>query len=174
MIQKMLVVDGIIGRYWPSAVNAAWRRMMDKSLKQTNITSLNILDLSNTWTESFFCKYIQAVKISAQLNWCFLCCIPFAALNFYLVNIHIFDYPESRLFTEVPTSPNNRGSTVHLERWPSNEKSYTCDVNFYSGVHHKLHWSHRCCLKTNISMHLERIQARIQDFEMGVNFCNNV
>ena len=33
----------------------------------------------------------------------------------YLINIHIFDYPDSRLsglFTEVPMSPDNRGSTV--------------------------------------------------------------
>ena len=32
-----------------------------------------------------------------------------------IINIHIFDYPDSRLsglFTEVPTSPDNRGSTV--------------------------------------------------------------
>ena len=38
-------------------------------------------------------------------------------LHFYLINIHIFDYPDSRLsglFTEVPTSPDNRGSTVLL------------------------------------------------------------
>ena len=36
-------------------------------------------------------------------------------LHFYLINIHIFDYPDSRLsglFTEVPTSPDNRGLTV--------------------------------------------------------------
>ena len=36
-------------------------------------------------------------------------------LYFYLINIHIFGYPDSRLsglFTEVPTSPDNRGSTV--------------------------------------------------------------
>ena len=36
-------------------------------------------------------------------------------LHFYLNNIHIFDYPDSRLsglFTEVPTSPDNQGSTV--------------------------------------------------------------
>ena len=32
-----------------------------------------------------------------------------------LINIHIFDYPDSRLsgpFTQVPPSPDNRGSTV--------------------------------------------------------------
>ena len=32
-----------------------------------------------------------------------------------LINIHIFDYPDSRLsglFTEVPLSPDNQGSTV--------------------------------------------------------------
>ena len=35
--------------------------------------------------------------------------------HFYLINIHIFDYPDSRLsglFTEVPMSPDNRGATV--------------------------------------------------------------
>ena len=35
--------------------------------------------------------------------------------HFYLINIHIFDYPDSRLsglFTEVLMSPDNRGSTV--------------------------------------------------------------
>ena len=37
-------------------------------------------------------------------------------LHFFLINIHIFDHPDSRLsgqFTEVPTSPDNRGSTVY-------------------------------------------------------------
>ena len=37
--------------------------------------------------------------------------------HFYLINIHIFDYPDSRLsgqFTEVPMSPDNRGSTVPI------------------------------------------------------------
>ena len=35
--------------------------------------------------------------------------------HLYLINIHIFDYSDSRLsglFTEVPMSPDNRGSTV--------------------------------------------------------------
>ena len=35
--------------------------------------------------------------------------------HFYLINIHIFDYQDSRLsglFTEVPMSLDNRGSTV--------------------------------------------------------------
>jgi len=38
-------------------------------------------------------------------------------LHFYLINKHVFDYPDSRLsglFTEVPASPDNRGSTVLL------------------------------------------------------------
>ena len=30
----------------------------------------------------------------------------------YLINIHFFDYLDSRLFTEVPMSPDNRGLTV--------------------------------------------------------------
>ena len=36
-------------------------------------------------------------------------------LHFYLINMHIFDYPDSRLsglFTAVPACPDNRGSTV--------------------------------------------------------------
>ena len=37
--------------------------------------------------------------------------------HFYLIHIHIFDYPDSRvsgLFTEVTTSPDNRGSPVYV------------------------------------------------------------
>ena len=37
------------------------------------------------------------------------------SLHFYLINIHVFDYPDSRLseqFTKVPTRPDNLGSTV--------------------------------------------------------------
>ena len=44
-----------------------------------------------------------------------MCYLYFSCLQCYLINIHIFDYPDSRLsglFTEVPTSPDNRGSTV--------------------------------------------------------------
>ena len=36
-------------------------------------------------------------------------------LHLYIINTHIFDYPDSRLsglFTEVPMSPDNRGLTV--------------------------------------------------------------
>ena len=43
------------------------------------------------------------------------CYLYFFCLHCCLINIHIFDYPDSRLsglFTEVPTSPDNRGSTV--------------------------------------------------------------
>jgi len=42
------------------------------------------------------------------------CCIPFV-YNFYLINIYIFDYPDSKLsglFTEVPAGLNNQGLTV--------------------------------------------------------------
>ena len=45
-----------------------------------------------------------------------MCYLYFLCLHCCLINIHIFDYPDSRLsglFTEVPTSPDNRGSTVH-------------------------------------------------------------
>ena len=44
-----------------------------------------------------------------------MCYLYFFCLHCCLINIHIFDYPDSRLsglFTEVPTSPDNRGSTV--------------------------------------------------------------
>ena len=43
------------------------------------------------------------------------CYLYFFCLHCCLINTHIFDYPDSRLsglFTEVPTSPDNRGSTV--------------------------------------------------------------
>ena len=38
--------------------------------------------------------------------------------NFYLINIHIFDYPDSRLsglFTKILTTPDNRGATVFIK-----------------------------------------------------------
>ena len=44
-----------------------------------------------------------------------MCYLYFFCLHCCVINIHIFDYPDSRLsglFTEVPTSPDNRGSTV--------------------------------------------------------------
>ena len=40
-------------------------------------------------------------------------------LHFCLININIFDYPDSRLsglFTQVPTSLDNQGSTVQCIR----------------------------------------------------------
>ena len=57
--------------------------------------------------------------------------------HFYLINIHIFDYPDSRLsglFTEVPMSPDNRGSTVvdvnwlalHPKAWPHRSSHPNC------------------------------------------------
>ena len=45
-----------------------------------------------------------------------------------LINIHIFDYPDSRLsglFTKVPMSPDNRGSTVLNN---SNYKQINCKL----------------------------------------------
>ena len=48
--------------------------------------------------------------------------------HFYLINIHIFDYPDSQLsglVTEVPMSPYNRGSTVANSAWWS-ENSLKC------------------------------------------------
>ena len=54
------------------------------------------------------------------VQYCFVakgmsCYLYFFCLPCCFINIHIFDYPDSRLsglFTEVPTSPDNRGSTV--------------------------------------------------------------
>ena len=62
-------------------------------------------------------------------------------LHFYLINIHIFDYADSRLsglFTEVPTSPDNRGSTVPLfytiEDWRKHSASVIAMVLFLDEV----------------------------------------
>ena len=47
-----------------------------------------------------------------------MCYIYLFCLHCCLINIHVFDYPDSwlsELFTEVPTSPDNRGSTVVLK-----------------------------------------------------------
>ena len=55
-------------------------------------------------------------------------------LPFYLINIHVFDYPDSRLsglFTEVPTSPDNRGSTVILS---SSACKYSDSICLANGV----------------------------------------
>ena len=44
-----------------------------------------------------------------------MCHLYFFCLHCGLINIHIFDYPDSRLsglFTEVQTSLDNQGSTV--------------------------------------------------------------
>ena len=52
------------------------------------------------------------------LKKCFVCGYTFC-LHFFLINIHIFDYLDSRLsglFTEVPTSLDNRGSTVYRKQ----------------------------------------------------------
>ena len=43
-------------------------------------------------------------------------------LHFHLNNIHIFDYPDTRLyglFSEVPRCPANRGSTAEGGKAPS-------------------------------------------------------
>ena len=51
-------------------------------------------------------------------------------LHFYLINIQVFDYPDSRLsglFTEVPTSPDNRGLTVDVKHMTSTTTERTID-----------------------------------------------
>ena len=78
------------------------------------------------------------------------CYLYFFCLHCCAINIHIFDHPDSRLsglFTEVPTSPDNRGSTVHTFtihsfnffitrriRWPFkiSVHSYSCFALFSS------------------------------------------
>ena len=65
-----------------------------------------------------------------------MCYLYFFCLHCCLINIHIFDYPDSRLsgfFSEVPTSLDNRGSTVPVRR--SNKLSYEAiDVGSWSFV----------------------------------------
>ena len=59
-----------------------------------------------------------------------MCYLYFFCLH-CLINIHIFDYPDSRLsglFTLVPPSPDNRGSTVP-EYFPLDE--YTVESRFF-------------------------------------------
>ena len=58
----------------------------------------------------------------------------FLLFTLLFINIHIFAYPDSRLsglFTEVPTSPDNRGSTVLYFGWPNQPSS---------GIMIILHW----------------------------------
>ena len=61
-------------------------------------------------------KRLQIRTGCVQLKCCFSLLYTFSyEIHFYLINIHIIDYPDSRLFTlftGVPTSPDNRGSTV--------------------------------------------------------------
>ena len=58
-----------------------------------------------------------------------MCYLYFFCLH-CLINIHIFDYPDSRLsglFTLVPPSPDNRGSTVLVYLW--------AQIFYQTGVH---------------------------------------
>ena len=60
-----------------------------------------------------------------------MCYLYFFCLHCCLINIHIFDYPDSRLsglFTEVPTSPDNRGSNVALTNYPCTQGKFFCWV----------------------------------------------
>ena len=52
-------------------------------------------------------------------------------LHYCLINIHIFDYPDSRfsgLFTQVPTSPDNRGF------------GFTLNVAYFSPIQIPIKW----------------------------------
>ena len=68
-----------------------------------------------------------------------MCYLYFFCLH-CLINIHIFDYPDSQLsglFTLVPLSPDNRGLTVLTRRicfkirhsWDGDHLCYSCDLN---------------------------------------------
>jgi len=66
----------------------------------------------NTWTGSF---YLQIHTGCVDFTIKILSLLYTFCKHFYLINIHIFDYPDSRLsglFTAVPTSWDNRGSIV--------------------------------------------------------------
>ena len=55
-------------------------------------------------------------------------------LHFFLINIHIFDYPDSRLsglFIEVPTSLDNRGSTVIVLCNKAVPRDTDCDMRVF-------------------------------------------
>ena len=61
---------------------------------------------------AFWCIQLNLDWFSIIIKMCYLY---FFCLHCCLISIHIFDYPDSRLnglFTDVPTSPDNRGSTV--------------------------------------------------------------
>ena len=65
-----------------------------------------------------------------------MCYLYFFCLHCCLINIHIFDYPDSRLsglFSEVPTSPDNRGSTVavNVTRTSSSSDNYMCPLRSF-------------------------------------------
>ena len=62
-----------------------------------------------------FCKCIKTVNLVIKMFLCYSHVLCIFYLHLYLIKIHIFDYPDSRLsglFTEVPMSPDNRGLTV--------------------------------------------------------------
>ena len=53
-----------------------------------------------------------------------------------LINIHIFDYPDSQLsgiFTQVSTSPDNRGLTVHKKRQLFKRRFKSWQGNIFRG-----------------------------------------
>ena len=94
----------------------------------SNLVNLIIFGYSFRWRASFSSQSILNIRTKekhvctqsparfehGQLEWCFSLLFTFF-LDFYLINIHIFDYPDSglpRLFTEVPTSPENQSATV--------------------------------------------------------------
>ena len=71
----------------------------------------------------------------------------FFCLHCCLINIHVFDFPDSqlsRLFnTQVPTSPDNRGLTVviisciNLQLWPHIQEFHKPNFNMLCSSGHK-------------------------------------
>ena len=89
------------------------RRMMDfamrssyRSLKQRNMVE-HFQPLQIPELKVFLCKYTQALKITIKMMFFFAAYLLFTFLSHKYSFFQLY-----RLFTEVPTSPDNRGWTV--------------------------------------------------------------
>ena len=87
------------------AKSAYWEASAEEEGGATNVAVSYRSPLEESWL-------YNAVSANSQLNIVFLYSL---FLHYCLINIHIFDYPDSQLsglFTQVPKSPDNRVSTV--------------------------------------------------------------
>ena len=82
-------------------------------------------------------------------------------LHFYLINIHIFDYPDSRLsgqFTEVPTSPDNRGSTVAADGivWAQNKCEIRKCLTYWEGDTKNMNKFKKCVFTPTCTFYVKK------------------